>query len=110
MPIQGIIALALNEAARQVGIGMVYYVPSRYPHNPNVPELFYHNAIWDDMDMENWDKADHNDRLKMCTQVRDEINVIPLRVLVFDEPQGMHSPAVVVIVRLGMSSIDRIWR
>lgn len=107
MPIQGIIALALNEAARKLGIGMIYYVPSRYPHNPNVPELFYHNVVWDNMDKENWDNASHNDRLKMCTQVRSEINVIPVRAIVFDEPQGMSPSAIVVLVRPGMNNIDR---
>lgn len=88
MPVQGVIALALNEAARQLGRGMIYYLPSRYPLQPNVPQLFYHNAIWDDMDKDHWDMASHNDRLEMCTQLRSELKVMPIRVLMFDEPQG----------------------
>ena len=88
LPIQGIVALALNEAGRQLGYGMSYYCPSNYPDSPNVPELFYNACDWSDGDRYSWDRAPHYLRLQMVTQVRAEDMVLPMRAIVQDEPQG----------------------
>ncbi|KAK2759494.1 hypothetical protein FQN54_002973 [Arachnomyces sp. PD_36] len=88
MPPQAVIALVLNEAGRKLGNGMVYYCPSCYPDTPNVPQLFYFACEWSEEDKGHWDNAPHRFRLQMVTQVRSELKVLPLRALVFDEPQA----------------------
>jgi hypothetical protein len=89
LPIQGIIALALNEAGRKLGYGMSYYCPSRYPDSPSVPELFYNACTWTDGDRQTWDMAPHYIRLQMVTQINADDIVLPMRAVVQDEPEGM---------------------
>lgn len=87
-----VVALALNEAGRDLGYGMVYWVDvtdSQGDCLPHIPKIFYVYREWTEQEKSVWDDAGHARRLRMISFINRQDCVLPVRVLLFDKPQSM---------------------
>ncbi|KAK2735898.1 hypothetical protein FQN55_001931 [Onygenales sp. PD_40] len=90
LPPPAIVALALNEVGRELGVGIATYVPAismRRTVPLGFPEVFFTGYRWSEQDKENWDQASHSKKFRLISRVRREDDAIALRVVVYSEPQ-----------------------
>ncbi|EEH07395.1 predicted protein [Histoplasma capsulatum G186AR] len=88
LPPSAIVALALNEVGRALGMGTFTYIPASVPFMPLcIPEVFFTSRKWTEQDKRNWDDASHPQKLQIVSEVRSQELAIPIRVLVYGYPQ-----------------------
>ncbi|PGH00869.1 hypothetical protein GX51_05533 [Blastomyces parvus] len=92
LPAPAMVALALNEVGRVLGMGICTYIPASIPFMPFcIPEVFFTAYEWTEKDKRKWDRASYHRKLSLVSQARRDAYAIPIRLLAYSCPQDLLS-------------------